>query len=67
MNKVEYYQSTLRAYEARDRAIMTANNDRVLFWSVLNAAILIVVGAIQVYTIRSLFEENSKLGRALRR
>jgi len=67
MNKIEYHQSTLRAYEARDRAIMTANNDRVLFWSILNAVVLIAVGAVQVITIRSLFEENSKLGRALRR
>ncbi|KAI1714207.1 hypothetical protein Ddc_11525 [Ditylenchus destructor] len=67
LSKVEYYQAMFRTQEARDRAIMTANNDRVLFWSVLNSLVLIGVGFVQVYMIRSLFEEHSKLGRALRR
>ncbi|KAI1711297.1 emp24/gp25L/p24 family/GOLD domain-containing protein [Ditylenchus destructor] len=67
LSKVEYYQAMFRTQEARDRAIMTANNDRVLFWSVLNSLVLIGVGFVQVYMIRSLFEEHSKIGRALRR
>jgi protein ERP2 len=67
LNKAEYYLALLRAYEARDRSIMDANLNRVNFWSVLNALVLVVVGVVQVYMIRSLFEENSKIGRALRR
>ncbi|KAE9550710.1 hypothetical protein FO519_006076 [Halicephalobus sp. NKZ332] len=47
LNKVEYHQSILRAYEARDRAIMNANFDRVSFWSLLNSIILIGVGVLQ--------------------
>ncbi|TKR95053.1 hypothetical protein L596_009272 [Steinernema carpocapsae] len=67
LNKIEYHQALLRAYEARDRSIMSANLDRVSFWSVLNAIILMSVGGVQVYMIRSLFEEDSKLGKLLRR
>jgi len=67
LNKMEYYQALMRAWEARDRAIMTANLDRVTFWSLLNGAVLLGVALIQVYMIRSLFEEKSKVGRMLRR
>ncbi|VBB25388.1 unnamed protein product [Acanthocheilonema viteae] len=48
LNKVEYHQSLLRAYEARDRAIMNANLERVTLWSVVNSVILVVVGLLQV-------------------
>ncbi|KAK0422034.1 hypothetical protein QR680_007325 [Steinernema hermaphroditum] len=62
LNKIEYHQALLRAYEARDRSVMNANLDRVSFWSVLNAVILVAV-----YMIRSLFEEDSKIGKILRK
>lgn len=67
LNKAEHYQSLLRAWEARDRAIMDANLSRVQWWSVVNSVALITAGFVQVYMIRSLFEENSKLGRLLRK
>ncbi|CAD5220432.1 unnamed protein product [Bursaphelenchus okinawaensis] len=60
LNRVEYYQSVLRSYEHRDKAIMNANHSRVTFWSFINTVVLFVVAVLQVYTIRSLFEENSK-------
>uniref|UniRef100_A0AC34QT84 GOLD domain-containing protein n=1 Tax=Panagrolaimus sp. JU765 TaxID=591449 RepID=A0AC34QT84_9BILA len=66
LNKVEYHQALLRAYEARDRAIMNANFDRVTFWSCLNSAVMLSVGVLQVVMIRSFFEDNSKIGRLLR-
>ncbi|CAJ0580146.1 unnamed protein product, partial [Mesorhabditis spiculigera] len=66
-NKMEYHQAILRAHEARDRSVMNANLDRVSFWSIVNSLVLIFVGGIQVYMIRSLFEENSKVGRFLRK
>uniref|UniRef100_A0A8R1XW07 GOLD domain-containing protein n=2 Tax=Onchocerca TaxID=6281 RepID=A0A8R1XW07_ONCVO len=63
LNKIEYHQSLLRAYEARDRSVMNANLERVTLWSVINSTVLIIVGLLQVYMIRSLFEDNSKLGQ----
>ena len=65
--EILYFQATLRGYEHRDKAIMSANLSRVSFWSILTTLVLLGVSFVQVYTIRSLFEENSKLGRALRR
>ncbi|VDK65310.1 unnamed protein product [Onchocerca ochengi] len=67
LNKIEYHQSLLRAYEARDRSVMNANLERVTLWSFINSTVLIIVGLLQVYMIRSLFEDNSKLGQLLRR
>ncbi|KJH52096.1 Emp24/gp25L/p24 family protein [Dictyocaulus viviparus] len=67
LNKVEYYQAILRAHEARDRAIMTANFDRVTLWSSTHTIVMIAVGLLQVFLLRSLFEDNSKVGRLLRK
>ncbi|VDK83051.1 unnamed protein product [Cylicostephanus goldi] len=64
--KVQDYRALLRAHEARDRAIMVANLDRVTFWSCTHTLVLLGVGALQVYMIRSMFEDNSKLGRLIR-
>jgi len=66
LNKAEQYQSMLRAYEARDRAIMEANFERVNTWSIVNILVLVVVTSLQVYMIRSLFEDKSKVGKLLR-
>ncbi|KAK6747962.1 hypothetical protein RB195_000895 [Necator americanus] len=67
LNKIEYHQALLRAHEARDRAVMVANLNRVTFWSCTHTLLLIGVGALQVFMIRSLFEDDSKLGRLLRK
>jgi len=66
LNKAEQYQSMLRAYEARDRAIMEANFERVNTWSLVGICVLVVVTSLQVYMIRSLFEDTSKVGKILR-
>lgn len=67
LNKVEYHQALLRAHEARDRAVMSANFDRVTFWSVVHTLVMVGVAGVQVFMIRSLFEENSKIGKVLRK
>uniref|UniRef100_A0A0N5A328 GOLD domain-containing protein n=1 Tax=Parastrongyloides trichosuri TaxID=131310 RepID=A0A0N5A328_PARTI len=67
LNKVEYHQALLRAYESRDRAIMGANLNRVNLWSTINTVVIAFVGCLQVFMIKSLFNENSKLGRLLRK
>uniref|UniRef100_A0A0K0DAV6 GOLD domain-containing protein n=1 Tax=Angiostrongylus cantonensis TaxID=6313 RepID=A0A0K0DAV6_ANGCA len=57
----------LRAHEARDRAVMTANFDRVTLWSCIHTIVMISVGVLQVFLLRSLFEDNSKVGSLLRK
>ncbi|VDP19959.1 unnamed protein product [Soboliphyme baturini] len=65
-NKIEVHQALLRGYEARDRSIMEANLSRVNFWSIVNLSVLIMVACLQVFMVRSLFEDTSRVGKILR-
>ncbi|MBN3299587.1 TMED1 protein, partial [Amia calva] len=56
-----HFQNVLRAYEARDRILQDDNLWRVTFWSCLNMLVLLVVAMVQVYTLRSLFEDKKKV------
>ena len=59
-------QNQFRNYELIDRSFMEHNFERVNFWSVVNIVVMLTVGFVQVYMIRSLFEDKSKIGRVLR-
>nr|XP_020459221.1 transmembrane emp24 domain-containing protein 5-like [Monopterus albus] len=61
LGKSLHIQTALRAYEARDRNLQESNFDRVNLWSVINLIIMVLVSAIQVYLVRSLFEDKSKI------
>ncbi|XP_068599478.1 transmembrane emp24 domain-containing protein 5 [Brachionichthys hirsutus] len=54
-------QTLLRAFEARDRNLQESNKDRVNFWSVVNLIVMVVVSGLQVYLVRSLFEDKRKM------
>ncbi|KAM8930584.1 transmembrane emp24 domain-containing protein 5 [Pelodytes ibericus] len=60
LSKSLQIQTLLKAFEARDRNIQESNYDRVNFWSTVNLFIMVVVSVIQVYMLRSLFEEKRK-------
>ncbi|XP_068095890.1 transmembrane emp24 domain-containing protein 5 [Hyperolius riggenbachi] len=53
-------QTLLKAFEARDRNIQESNYDRVNFWSTVNLLVMVVVSVMQVYMLRSLFEDRRK-------
>ncbi|XP_053102481.1 transmembrane emp24 domain-containing protein 5 [Hemicordylus capensis] len=53
-------QTLLRAFEARDRNIQESNYDRVNFWSLVNLGVMVVVSAVQVYMLKSLFEDKRR-------
>lgn len=61
LDKSRNLQTVLKMYEARDRNIVEQNFDRVNFFSGLHSAVMIIVGLIQVYLIRSLFDDKSKV------
>ncbi|KAG8003418.1 Transmembrane emp24 domain-containing protein 5 [Nibea albiflora] len=61
LGKSVQIQTLLRAYEARDRNIQESNFDRVNFWSMVNLFLMMVVSAVQVYLVRSLFEDKRKV------
>lgn len=61
LGKSVHIQTVLRAFEARDRNIQESNFNRVNLWSVVNVIVMIVISGIQVYLVRSLFEDKRKL------
>ncbi|KAM4739767.1 transmembrane emp24 domain-containing protein 5 [Anableps anableps] len=61
LGKSVQIQTLLRAFEARDRNLQESNFDRVNFWSVVNLFVMMVVSAVQVYLVRSLFEDKRKI------
>ncbi|ELW72614.1 55 kDa erythrocyte membrane protein [Tupaia chinensis] len=60
LSKSGHIQTLLRAFEARDRNIQESNFDRVNFWSMVNLVVMVIVSAIQVYMLKSLFEDKRK-------
>lgn len=54
-------QTVLRAFEARDRNLQDSNLSRVNFWSAVNLAVLVVVAFLQVYLLKSLFDDKRKI------
>lgn len=61
LGKSVQIQTVLRAFEARDRNLQESNFDRVNFWSVVNLVIMVLVSAVQVYLVRSLFDDKRKI------
>lgn len=53
-------QTVLRAFEARDRNLQESNIDRVNFWSAVNVGVLVTVAFLQVYMLKSLFDDKRK-------
>ncbi|KAH1166035.1 transmembrane emp24 domain-containing protein 5 [Mauremys mutica] len=60
LSKSLQIQTLLRAFEARDRNIQESNFDTVNFWSMVNLGVMVVVSAVQVYMLKSLFEDKRK-------
>ncbi|CAN9500637.1 unnamed protein product [Ophioblennius macclurei] len=54
-------QTLLRAFEARDRNLQESNFDRVNLWSVINLVVMVTVSSVQVYLLRSLFDDKRKI------
>ena len=61
LGKSVHIQTVLRAFEARDRNIQESNFDRVNLWSVINLTVMMLVSAVQVYLVRSLFEDKRRI------
>lgn len=61
LGKSVQIQTVLRAFEARDRNLQESNFDRVNFWSVVNLVVMLCVSGLQVYLVRSLFDDKRKI------
>jgi len=60
LNRVKVAQDIHRSFEARDRNMAEDNNFRVGTWSVFQICMMLSVGALQVFMLRSLFETDPK-------
>jgi hypothetical protein len=52
-------QALFRFRQARDDYIVDANNEMVLYWSLVQTFIIIISGIFQVYFIKRLFTTSS--------
>lgn len=60
LTKVISNQNYFQARESRHRRTLESNNRRVMWWSLLECTVIVAVGIIQVFVIRSLFRTNRK-------
>lgn len=63
LTKARQVQEILRSYEARDRNLGEANYYKVNVWSSFQVLAMILVGAVQVIMLRSLFDSESKVNK----
>lgn len=63
LTKARQVQEILRSYEARDRNLVEENFFRVNAWSAFQVFAMMVVGAVQVVMLRSLFDSESKVNK----
>ncbi|KAG8199565.1 hypothetical protein JTE90_009404 [Oedothorax gibbosus] len=61
LSKIKHHQDQLKAIESRDRNLQEHNFTSVNRFSMIIIFVMVVVGAVQVIMVRSLFEEQSKL------
>lgn len=63
LGKVTTTQNYFQARESRHRHTVESNMNRVMWWSLLECSVIVAVGIIQVFVIRSLFKTNRKGAR----
>ncbi|XP_042247642.1 transmembrane emp24 domain-containing protein 1a isoform X1 [Thunnus maccoyii] len=61
LEKSRQVQTTLRAFEARDRYLLEDNLWRVSFWSCLNLLVMLTVAVTQIYTLQNLFQDTKRI------
>lgn len=61
LNKLKHDLDVRRSTEARDRNQAEENNYKVTVWSFVQICLMIIVGGIQVYMLRNLFETDPRV------
>ncbi|XP_063705053.1 transmembrane emp24 domain-containing protein 5 [Culicoides brevitarsis] len=63
LTRAKQAQDMLSTYEARDRNIAEQNFHRVNIWSFVQILLMLAVGTLQVFMVRSLFDTDSKANK----
>lgn len=61
LSSVRQMQDVMRAHEARDRNFIEGNFELVNRWSIIQVFIMVLVGGLQVYMVRSLFDDKNRV------
>jgi len=60
LQKAKQYQDVLKSFEARDRNIAEENFYKVNIWSFFQILLMLAIGSLQVFMVKSLFDTDSK-------
>lgn len=63
LSKARQIQDMLRSTEARDRNLAEANFLKVNNWSLFQVCAMILVGLLQVFLVRSIFDTNTRMSK----
>ncbi|MFH4976840.1 hypothetical protein AB6A40_003549 [Gnathostoma spinigerum] len=67
LNKVERVQRLYSSLELADRTALETSFEMINFWSTVHLCLMLFSLFIQVFMVRSLFEDDSRVGRILRK
>ncbi|KAE8742269.1 hypothetical protein FOCC_FOCC012198 [Frankliniella occidentalis] len=60
LSSIRQHQDVMRAHEARDRNFIENNFELVNRWSIIQLLVMVLVGGLQVYMVRSLFDDRNR-------
>ncbi|KAF5301828.1 hypothetical protein FQA39_LY10613 [Lamprigera yunnana] len=61
LSKAKHFQDLFKSFEARDRNVVEENYFKVNTFSMVQVALMLTVGLIQVVMVRSLFDDKSRV------
>ncbi|VDM25757.1 unnamed protein product [Toxocara canis] len=67
LNKVERIQRQYAGLELADRKALETSFEMINFWSMVHLVVMVFALSVQVYLVRCLFEDESRMGRLLRK
>jgi len=63
IGKATHYQALMNSVKSRDYNLLSHSLSRVNMWSFIHIAVLIFTGLVQVYVVRSLFDDKMNMVR----
>lgn len=63
VGKAQHYQSLMNSMKAKDYHLLTISLSRVNMWSLVHISVLLFTGLVQVYVVRSLFDDKMNMVR----
>uniref|UniRef100_F1L0J4 Transmembrane emp24 domain-containing protein 5 n=1 Tax=Ascaris suum TaxID=6253 RepID=F1L0J4_ASCSU len=67
LNKMERIQRQYASLELADRKALETSFEMINFWSMVHLVVMVFALLVQVYMVRCLFEDESRMGRLLRK